>query len=241
LKTQAWHQAYAIVPDDIPPNMLASITYDQFAISPKVDRRFFWWLSHSPYFTETVRSSASGVVIEKMVFDREAWLGKKIPLPVLEEQQTIVARIEELVSKVNKARAIRHQTKEEMEALIATASDKRFSEVGSTEPLGYLIAEGIAISYGVLVPGPEVESGIPFIRIQDLSVRGDISLFCCSLTVDDHCGTWYEGTTGVAHAAGNRAGVGCLAIDRQGVQGNCENSEQVPSGCGRNVPHSLGP
>src|SRR5260370_37889855 len=52
-RVQCWHQAYAIVPDDIPPNMIASINYDQFAISPDVDKRFFWWLSHSSYFIET--------------------------------------------------------------------------------------------------------------------------------------------------------------------------------------------
>src|SRR6266566_2613965 len=111
-RVQCWHQAYAIVPDNIPPNMIASINYDQFAISPKVDRHFFWWLSQSPYFTETVRSSAFGVVIEKMVFNREAWLGKKISLPLLEEQQRIVSRIEQLAVKVQEARGLRKQAEE---------------------------------------------------------------------------------------------------------------------------------
>ena len=76
-RIQCWHQAYAIV-GDVPPNAIASSNYDQFAISAEVDERFFWWLSHSPEFTETVRSSASGVVIEKMVFDRNEWLTKKV-------------------------------------------------------------------------------------------------------------------------------------------------------------------
>lgn len=40
-RIQCWHQAYAIVPNDLPPNMIASTNYDQFAISPKVDPRFF--------------------------------------------------------------------------------------------------------------------------------------------------------------------------------------------------------
>jgi type I restriction enzyme, S subunit len=130
-RVQCWHQAYAIVPDEIPPNMIASINYDQFAISPKVDRRFFWWLSHSPYFTETVRSSAFGVVIEKMVFDRAAWLEKKIPLPLLEEQQRIVARIEELASRIEEARGLRRQAGEDVEALVRSSIDERFTNLGS--------------------------------------------------------------------------------------------------------------
>jgi type I restriction enzyme, S subunit len=119
-RVQCWHQAYAIVPDDIPPNMIASVNYDQFTVSSKVDRRFFWWFSHSPYFTNTVRSSAFGVVIEKMVFDRDAWLKKTIPLPTREEQCRIVARIEELSAKVKEARALRQEAVQEAEILTAS-------------------------------------------------------------------------------------------------------------------------
>ena len=108
-RIQCWHEAYALVPDDPPPNMIASSNYDQFAISPQVDRRFFWWLSHSPAFTETVRSSAAGVVIEKMVFKREEWLQKSLRLPPLGEQRRIVARIDELAAKLEDVRTLRRE------------------------------------------------------------------------------------------------------------------------------------
>lgn len=39
-RVQCWHQAYAIV-GQAPPNAIASTNYDQFAISPEVDLRFF--------------------------------------------------------------------------------------------------------------------------------------------------------------------------------------------------------
>jgi type I restriction enzyme S subunit len=107
-RVQCWHQAYAIV-GDVPPNTIASVNYDQFEISPDVDSRFFWWLSHSPLFTETVRSSAVGVVIEKMVFNRDEWLTKSVRLPPLEEQQRVVARIEELAGSIDDARSLRRQ------------------------------------------------------------------------------------------------------------------------------------
>jgi len=115
-RVQCWHQAYAIV-GDVPANTIASQNYDQFAISPEVDLLFFWWLSHSPAFTETVRSSAVGVVIEKMVFNREEWLTKTVRLPPLAEQQRVVARIEELAAQINEARTLRRQASEETEAL----------------------------------------------------------------------------------------------------------------------------
>jgi len=116
-RIQCWHQAYVIVPKDSPENMIASQNYDQFIISPEVDPRYLWWFSHSSLFTETVRSSAFGVVIEKMVFNRDAWLEKTIPLPPLEEQRRIVSRIEELVAKVTETRRLQKEVAAEMDSL----------------------------------------------------------------------------------------------------------------------------
>jgi type I restriction enzyme, S subunit len=120
-RVQCWHEAYALVPDNMPSNMIASTNYDQFAISPEVDRRFFWWLSYSPRFKETVRDSAVGVVIEKMVFDREAWLQKTLPFPSLKEQQRIVAQIEKLADKIKEASTLRQQAAEKAEAVVKAA------------------------------------------------------------------------------------------------------------------------
>jgi type I restriction enzyme, S subunit len=116
-RVQCWHAAFALVPYDIPSNMIASQNYDQFEISPKVNPRFFWWFSHSPQFIETVRSSASGVVIEKMVFNRDAWLSKTIPLPPLNEQRRIVEHVESLASQIEAAQGLRKGVTKEIESL----------------------------------------------------------------------------------------------------------------------------
>jgi type I restriction enzyme, S subunit len=120
-RVQCWHAAFAIVPDDIPENMIASQNYDQFEISPKVDNRFFWWLSHSPQFIETVRSSASGVVIEKLVFNRDVWLQKTVPLPPLDEQRRLVAHIESIAAQVNEAQHLRETADEEADVIVSSA------------------------------------------------------------------------------------------------------------------------
>lgn len=129
-RVQCWHQAYAMV-GEVPANTIASTNYDQFAISPTVDPRFFWWLSHTPAFTETVRSSAVGVIIEKMVFNREQWLTRSVPLPPLPEQRRIVARIEELAPQIHEARTLRNQAAEESAVLYAQTRDKIFRELNS--------------------------------------------------------------------------------------------------------------
>jgi type I restriction enzyme S subunit len=168
-RVQCWHQAYAMVPDDIPPNMIASINYDQFAVSPKVDRRFFWWFSHSPYFTDTVRSSAFGVVIEKMVFNRDAWLEKKIPLPPFEEQCRIVARIEELAAKIEEARDLRKHAAGEAEALVQNAIGGVIGEGWPEVPLQDAVDPERPITYGIVQAGEHFPDGVPYIRVSDMA------------------------------------------------------------------------
>ena len=119
-RVQCWHQAYAIV-GKVPANTIASINYDQFEISPEVDPRFFWWLSQSPEFTETVRSSAAGVVIEKMVFNRDLWLTKSVRLAPLSEQKRVVATIDKLAAHIQEARTLRPVATQQAEKLIGSA------------------------------------------------------------------------------------------------------------------------
>ena len=61
--------------------------YDQFKFKTGVDGRYFWWLCKSKYFTDIVRSCAHGVVKEKMVFKRDKFLEKEIPLLKIDKQK----------------------------------------------------------------------------------------------------------------------------------------------------------
>ena len=175
-RVQCWHQAYAIVPDTIRPNMIASTNYDQFILSPEVDKHFFWWFSHSPIFTEVVRSCAFGVVIEKMVFNRDRWLQQTIPLPPLEEQHRIVTRIEELATRIEEARGLRREAKEETEKVIFhIVSNLQFDErYWATVGTAILDKEGSVRSgpFGSQLHHDEfVESGVAAIGTRDVQVN----------------------------------------------------------------------
>ena len=167
-RVQCWHQAYAIV-GDVSANTIASTNYDQFAISPEVDPHFFWWLSHSPAFTETVRSSAVGVVIEKMVFSRDQWLTKSVRLPPLAEQRRVVARIEELVAQINEARALRPRAADQSERLIASARSRFFPVTDECPGLAEVCRD---VTDGTHDTPQYVEEGIPFLTGRDISPAG---------------------------------------------------------------------
>ena len=115
-----------------------------------------------------INDATAGSVRERLYFDKLAQI--EIPLPPLSEQRRVVARIEELSAQIHEARTLRHQATQEAKAFAATASMLKLRRFHDTQPLFDLIAENSTISYGVLVPGPDVEDGIPFVRIQDLSL-----------------------------------------------------------------------
>jgi type I restriction enzyme S subunit len=99
-------------------------------------------------------------------------LGYEIPLPSLAEQRWVVARIEELSAQIHEARNLRKEAAEEAEALSASTLFSLLPHDSPTRGLSELVAPSSKLSYGVLVPGPNVDNGVSFVRIQDLAMKG---------------------------------------------------------------------
>lgn len=103
-------------------------------------------------------------------------LNYEIPLPPLEEQRRIVARIEELATKIEEARGLRREAKEETEILLRQAHKVLWEAAGGEAPTANLL-EAVA---DVLDPQPdhrtpaEVIGGMPYVSIANISINGDI-------------------------------------------------------------------
>src|SRR2546430_8699393 len=100
-------------------------------------------------------------------------LGYEIPLPSLEEQRRIVARIEELAAKIEEARGLRREAVEEAKSLFESAVGSVFQSLGTTQqkPLRSLTSK---IGSGSTPTGGRSSypsSGIPFIRSQNVRMR----------------------------------------------------------------------
>lgn len=187
-RVQCWHSAFAVVPTSSPGNMIASQNYDQFVISERVHPRYFWWLSHSPKFLQTVRDSAFGVVIEKMVFNRDTWLEKTLPIVPYNEQQTIARRIDRLATKVAKAQELRRQSVELYEKLGDALLETTFSSVNAqTKPLREVVEKGTGQAYRA---HDFAESGaVPVVRLAEIQTH------CPTVFLtnpDDYNNVWVE-------------------------------------------------
>jgi type I restriction enzyme S subunit len=108
--------AVAIYGSDQPGPIAATIHYSSYApIQDAVDVRFLWWLFRSGFFRQVLSDQVPGGIKTELKPSR--LLPITIPLPPLAEQQSILARIDALASRIEEAKKLRAQAAAEVEAL----------------------------------------------------------------------------------------------------------------------------
>jgi len=112
----------------------ATIHYSSYAVDKtQADIKFLWWLLRSSTFRDSLRHYVPGGI--KTELKAKRFLPIPIPLPPLDEQRRIVARIEELAAKVEQAQSLRQKSVLETQAVLTTAINK---VLGDTSIDGHL-------------------------------------------------------------------------------------------------------
>ncbi|PVH30322.1 restriction endonuclease subunit S [Pararhodobacter oceanensis] len=158
----------------VPPSLGEANCANVILIRPKpeLSSRFLHHLISSPlaqtYLLGKRVGSAQQVVNTKILKDWE------IPLPPLEEQQRIVAVLDEAFEGLARARA-------HAEANVQNAQDLFESYLGAiftrhaadwiSAPLQELVERDCTLSYGIVQPGDDVSGGLPIVRPTDLGRR----------------------------------------------------------------------
>ena len=119
---------FGIVPQDL-DGAIVSSHYFLFTMDDTVlDLRFLDFFIRTPASREQVQAQGSTNYAAIRPTDV---LGYQIPFPPLEEQRRIVARIEELATKIVEARGLRREAVEEAEAITHTYARKLLSTVNA--------------------------------------------------------------------------------------------------------------
>ena len=162
---------FGVVPESL-DGAIVSSHYFIFALDENVlDRRFLDFYIRTPAFREQVaaRGSTNYAAIRP-----HHVLEYTIPLPPLDEQRRIVARIEALAAKIEEARALRQQAAEEAEAVTKAALSLFLAQLSAAHE--QLSLEKVTSFIGDInheMPSA-VEEGVAFISPKDFSLRGTI-------------------------------------------------------------------
>lgn len=120
---------FGIVPDDLDGSIVSS-HYFLYGHKPdRLDNKYLGWFVQTRSFRQQVEAQGSTNYAAIRPSDV---LGYEIPLPPLDEQRRIVARIEELAAKVEEARGLRSSTLDELAALRSTQSRRVFELLRAT-------------------------------------------------------------------------------------------------------------
>jgi type I restriction enzyme S subunit len=158
---------------DLP--MLASTEF--LALRPHthlIDLDYLGLCLLSNVFLSQFQVGLTGATSSRQRLKQEDVLNALLPLPPLEEQKRIVARIEELMDKIKEAKKLRQETKKQTELLWQSILAETFPQPGTQLPNGWRwvrLGDVARIFSGSRAPQDKryFEKGsIPFVRVQDL-------------------------------------------------------------------------
>lgn len=105
---------FGIVPDSLDGAIVSSHYFLLQHRPDLLDNRYLGWFIRTPAFRQQVEAQGSTNYAAIRPLDV---LGYEIPPPPLGEQKRIVARIDQLASKVDEAKALRHAAEKEIDSL----------------------------------------------------------------------------------------------------------------------------
>lgn len=119
-RIDARNGAFGIVPPVL-DGAVVSNDFPSFKLNTqRIIPEYLGWLSRTENFVDLCKSASEGTT-NRVRLKEERFLATSIALPSLEEQQRIVARIEELATKIKEALCLRNEIETETYSLLAAA------------------------------------------------------------------------------------------------------------------------
>lgn len=131
-------------------------------------RVLYWWYTSGR--TEPLQSHSTGI----RNLDFNAYKELEVPLPPLEEQRQIVAVLDQAFAALDGARTHAEANLADAQALLENSLNEVFRDLATTSPVVRLedaVHPDCKLSYGIVQPGDEVETGLPIVRPVDLKQR----------------------------------------------------------------------
>jgi type I restriction enzyme S subunit len=132
---------------------------------------YIFWLLKGNYFAEKLNTQARGTTGYAAIRPKQ-FLSLEIPLPPLDEQRRIVARIEALAERVIEAQRLRQEAVEEGELLLTKIIIKIFSNLkGNNDTLGNAVDKKTGVAYKSSDFSDNIDDGVPVIRLTEIRTK----------------------------------------------------------------------
>lgn len=170
-KLFAWKGAFAIASAKV-DGCIVSDKFPTYAIDPTVvDLRYLGYYFRTPQLAQQADNLSKGAAaISKLTLNPPQFWDLTIPLPPLDDQRRIVARIEELAARIAEAQGLRKEAMAEAERLLKNASTDAFGAAirGSCETvtLGEIGEIRAGVTLGRVLNGPTVR--LPYLRVANV-------------------------------------------------------------------------
>ena len=174
----AWRGAFGLIEPELDGHFVSNEFPTFTAINGRVEPKFLRYWFRLPDVLRRVEADCSGSTpLTRNRYKEQYFFGLEIPLPPLDEQRRIVARIEELAAKVEEARGLRRIAIEEASAFLPAHLGAKFRELADLHPIQAL---GGVSSH--IIDGPHQTptylpdaNGVPFVTVKNM-VTGKLSL-----------------------------------------------------------------
>lgn len=165
-----WEGALALSEDRFAGKYLSPQFPTFLCDEKRLDREFLGWLMRRPSFWSDLGTRASGMGDRRRTLNPDAFFACQIPLPPLDEQRRLVARIEELAAKVEEANRLRAAAKEQLtltnNRIVATKIDRIIAPL---RPLSEVAIKRTGVAYRA--SDFSDQSGVPVVRLKEIGTK----------------------------------------------------------------------
>lgn len=167
-RIDARHGASGLIPDELDGAVVTN-DFPLFDVAKdRLDAAFLGWMSKTASFVELCKRASEGTT-NRVRLSEDRFKALNIPLPPLDEQRRIVARIKELAATVAEARGLRSLALDEAEALSRSVTDSIYKRFTGEIGLSRLGAACTSITDGDHLTPAFSEGGVKFIFVGNVS------------------------------------------------------------------------
>lgn len=163
-----WEGALALSSSEF-AGRYVSPQFPTFRVDPnRLDRFFMGWWIRRPAFWADLGSRTKGMGDRRRTLNPEALYACVIPLPPLSEQRRIVAKIEQLASRIEEARRLKEHAQEAADVFLPSSLGVLFRDVSRHSAVLDLGSLTTQVTDGPHITPVYIEEGIPFVTVQNM-------------------------------------------------------------------------